>query len=232
MTSCGRWVAAAGLAAVVAVPAWSGAPKPLGGICECGPYVEGPALCAPLAKAKRDVCISANLIWLGKCTAWRDAICHAPATVAEPVKAAASPVVLHPSVAEAPPPAPLVPPPAPAASSLAPVVPAPVQPAPIVASPALTKFSGAWTGEAQCRLDKWRLSLHVALLADGSLLTSATTSLAAGSFNKIELKDNDVALHYDTWLTEVVYAGHLVGPSRIEGTVHVSGRDCKWYLAR
>ena len=103
---------------------------------------------------------------------------------------------------------------------------------PVIASPALTKFGGAWTGDAQCRFDKWRLSLNVAQLADGSLLTSASTSQAAGSFNKIELKDNDVALHYDTWLTEVVYAGHLVGPNRIEGTVHVAGSDCKWTLTR
>jgi hypothetical protein len=220
MTSCGQWVVAAGLAAAVAVPAWSGAPKPLGGLCECGPYVEGPALCAPLAKAKRDACISANLSWLGKCTAWRDAICHAPAAVAEPVKAAAAPVVMHPSVAEAPPPEPVV-------SSRA-----PVQPAPIVASPTLTKFGGIWTGKAQCRFDKWRLSLRVAQLADGSALTDATTSQSFGSFNKIDLKDDDVALHYDSGLHETVYVGHLVKPDRIEGTVHVTGHDCKWYLAR
>jgi hypothetical protein len=210
MMSCGRWLVAAGFTAVVAVPAWSDAPKPLGGLCACGPYVEGPALCAPLAKAKQEACISANLNWLGKCTAWRDAICHAP----EPVKAAASPVVTHPSVADAP------------------TVPAPVQPAPIVASPALTKFGGIWTGEAHCRFDKWRLSLHVAQLANGSLLTDATASQSFGSFNKIDLKDDDIVLHYDSGLHETVYAGHLVKPNRIEGTVGVAGKACKWYLSR
>jgi hypothetical protein len=220
MMSCGRWVVAAGLTAVVAVPAWSGAPKPLGGICECGSYIEGPALCAPLAKAKRDVCISSNLTWLGKCTAWRDTMCHAPA--AEPVKAAAAPVVMHPSIAEAPP----------AVSSPAPVVPAPVQPAPIVASPAVTKFGGIWTGQAQCRFDKWRLSLKVSQLANGSLLTDATTSQSFGSFDKIDLKDDGVVLHYDSGLHETVYTGHLVKPDRIEGTVHVAGNDCTWYLSR
>lgn len=232
MTSCGQWVFAAGLMAAVAVPAWSGATKPLGGLCECGPYVESPAVCAPLAKAKREACISANLSWLGKCTAWRDTMCHAPAAAAEPVKAAAAPVVLHPSVAEAPPPAAVAPSPAPVAQAPAPVVPAPVQPAPIIASPALTKFGGTWTGEAQCRAEKWRLKLYVAQLADGSLLTNATTGQLMGSFGKIEIKDNGIVLHYSTGLSEAVYAGHLAGPSRIEGTVHVAGSDCKWYLTR
>jgi hypothetical protein len=58
------------------------------------------------------------------------------------------------------------------------------------------------------------------------------TSLAFNTFKKIELKDDNVILHYDTWVNDVVYAGHLVAPNRIEGTVHVSGRDCKWYLAK
>ncbi len=240
MASCGRWVVAAGLAAVVAVPAWSGAPKPVGGICECGAYVEGPSLCAPLAKAKREACISANLNWLGKCTAWRDTICHAPAAAAEPVKAAAAPVVSHPAVAAAPPaaspPVAVVPPSAPvaqtpAAAAQAPVA-APVQAAPIVASPVLAKFGGNWAGEAQCRGEKWRLKLYVAQLANGSLLTNATSGQLLGSFGKIELKDNDVVLHYDSGLSETIYAGHVVGANRIEGTVHVAGSDCKWFLAR
>lgn len=205
--SWARWIAAAGTAAAMTYPAL--AEKPDGGICACGPYIEAPTLCAPLTGADRDTCIRANVGWNAKCTGWRTDFCRAPATAAEPAKTAIPPL---PQVAAAP----------------------PVAPPSRAASPDMTKFGGSWAGEARCGLksDKWHLTMAVAQMADGRLFTTATTSLAAGNFSKVELNDNDVVLHYDNWLSTTVYAGRLVGTNRIEGKVRVAGRDCSWYLAR
>ena len=214
-----RGLSAVVLAVVAAVPASAGGEKPSGGICECGAYIEAPVSCTPLGGTKRDACISANLKWIDKCNAWRGTICRAPA--AESVKTVSQPPVLRPV---SPPVVAVQPPPA---------APPPVsQPAMVAVSPTVQKYGGAWRGLAQCRLESWHIAMDVAQLADGSLLTSATSGQATGGFTKIDLSDDGVVLHFNTWIHETLYTGHLVAPNRIEGTVPTNAGSCKWYLAR
>jgi hypothetical protein len=199
MSSYGRLIAMAATA-VAAMYSASAGDKPAGGICECGTYSEAPTSCAPLIGAERATCIVTNMRWLDNCTAWRNQVCRAPGTPAEPALVT-------------PPPQPQV---------------------PLIVPPSVVKFGGSWAGMATCReaTDKWRLAMNVALMADGTLLATATSGETYGTFRKVEIKDNDVILHYDTLLSERVYAGHLVQPNRIEGQVDVAGQNCKWYLTR
>jgi len=201
------------------------ADRPADGICDCGPYAEGPALCRPLAGPKRAACIASNLKWLDQCAKWRSETCHAPLPAAAPLPPAA------PAPAAGPAPAALVPAVQAPAAAPAPVAPAPVALPPALPSSPLAKFGGKWVGEGRCRSEKWRLTLMVGLLADGSLMTDAEASLAFGSFDKIDIDGNTITMRFKTLMTETIYTGHLVAPNRIEGTVRVAGNDCRWFVA-
>lgn len=209
-----RWIFAAVIAALS--PAWAGAEKPAGGICECGTYPEAPTLCAPLSGTQRSQCIVSNAHWTDQCVAWRSGICRA----ADTSKMSEAPFQAPPAAQT------------PAAQPIAPSSPAARQP--ITMLPEVEKFGGSWTGQAQCRAasDKWRLTMLVVQTADGKLLVTATTSQAVDSFSRSEFKDNDVTLQFDTWLSKKIYTGRLVAPDRIAGKVHITGSDCKWYLTR
>lgn len=222
MSSYRQWIVAAGTAVAVMCPAWAGAPKPAGGICDCGAYAEAPAVCAPLKGAKRNACIRANTSWLDKCTAWRNDFCSASAAAAAPAR---TPAMSLPSAAPATQP-PVARRPVPAA--------VPPAPAPATILPEVVKFGGDWTGEAQCRsaADKWRLAMQAGQTANGALVATASTSQAFGASGKVELKGDDVVMRFESLLSDTIYAGRLVEPNRIEGKVHVAGRDCKWYLKR
>jgi hypothetical protein len=232
MSSYGRWIAVAATAFAATYSASAGVNKPAGGICECGTYSEAPTICAPLIGTKRAACIVTNMRWFDKCTAWRNKVCRAPGTPAESASTSNARLPLGAPVAETP-----APPQASPTVATAPASPAPAAPqrqVSMIVPPAVAKFGGSWAGMATCRMatEKWRLTMNVSLLADGTLLATATSGETYGSFRKVEIKDDDVILHYDTFLSERVYTGHLVQPNRIEGQVDAAGQNCTWYLTR
>jgi hypothetical protein len=64
------------------------ATKPADGTCECGRYIEAPALCHTLPADKREACHKSNADWFDQCVAWQDASCTSGVTgaVAKPLR--------------------------------------------------------------------------------------------------------------------------------------------------
>lgn len=62
--------------------------KPVDGKCECGEYIEAPALCRSLPAEKREACRKSNSDWFEQCVSWQDESCKSGVTgaVAKSVK--------------------------------------------------------------------------------------------------------------------------------------------------
>ena len=51
------------------------ATKPAGGACECGHYIEAPALCRTLKPDQQEPCRKSNATWFDQCVAWQEKTC-------------------------------------------------------------------------------------------------------------------------------------------------------------
>jgi len=49
--------------------------KPSDGKCECGAYIEAPALCRSLPASRQEPCRKSNAAWFDQCVAWQEQSC-------------------------------------------------------------------------------------------------------------------------------------------------------------
>jgi len=86
------------IAAVLSGAAFAQAPvpKPSGGSCECGQYIEAPALCRSLKADQQEPCRKSNAAWFDQCVTWQEQTCQSGmfGAVAKGVKIVASPASL------------------------------------------------------------------------------------------------------------------------------------------